>query len=223
MNAAISPDAVVRIGADQIEHFDDGSYDPPTTETIISEIFSEYLLCRWLNEAEIDRFAQNGVQDSSLTFDPAGGHFKLAAAEVVLLSGGRFEFSYYCSHDEQFITALIIILRDQFGDVADIAAWVPATNQIATWLNRVAMIGEHIVLSPRVGEPLRVYPTPMEWLRGCRQGIVILNPFLARPLLYAASPLGVDDVEFGKRLRETLTAAPPRILVARECIVGRAA
>jgi len=60
---------------------------------------------------------------------------------------------------------------------------------------------------------LRVFADPWEWLRGERRGVVILDRGRARWRL-TGERLAVDDVAFGRRVRDALRLPEPQIMVA---------
>lgn len=108
---------------------------------------------------------------------------------------------------------------DGGGFLADLVAWQPRTGVLASWLGRVALLGEEQVCGPRWGdEPLILHANPLAWLRASREGAVVLNPSQAAPLLRDVGPLEVATVEEGLRLRAMLSVKPPRIVVA---VAGR--
>jgi len=111
--------------------------------------------------------------------------------------------------------ALIIPVTTPRG-VVDFCAWSPRTGATATRLGAGAMLGGHLVgrdISDGVTVPsLRVFPTPLHWLRARRRGIVILNPAraavaLAGVVLEAISPHDAAD------LRRALLLPAPNVRV----------
>jgi hypothetical protein len=191
----------------------DCSQTSDSTSDLASEILSACTDCRALTPGELGCFNKHGIPSDALAFNQPRKHFKVLAAPIVRLPADRFEFAQYHRGDEKPVNAAIIVCRNELDDLADIAAWVPAENETALWLGRVAMLGQENTLAPRLGDPLFAYPSPREWLARRRDGVVILNPVGARSLLRAASPIAVPSIEFGQSLREALAAPLPRILV----------
>jgi hypothetical protein len=183
------------------------------TFNVVSEILSAYADCRELAPTEREGLEEIGIPSEAFEFEARKKHFKILAASIIRLPVGRFEFSRYHRGDEEPVTAAIILCRNEINDLADVAAWVPATNEISLWLDRIDMLGQENALAPRLGHPLFAYPSPREWLERGRDGVVVLNPQRARSLLHAASPIAVQSIEFGQWLRGALAAPLPRILL----------
>lgn len=96
------------------------------------------------------------------------------------------------------------------GNVSDAIAF-RLGGLMASWLGRETLLGAHIVLAPRFDDPLQVFDSPLSWLRGERDGILIVDWTRAAEL--EGVTLAVDSEEFGKRLRQRLTRpAPPMVL-----------
>ena len=78
------------------------------------------------------------------------------------------------------------------------------------------MLGEDRLIEPRIEvDGLRLFASPLEWLRAERQGVVILDPERARWRL-AGERLIVGDVDFGRRIRDALRLPEPQIFVETE-------
>jgi hypothetical protein len=103
---------------------------------------------------------------------------------------------------------------DDLGDPLDLAAWEPETGRLALWLGRVAMLGQGNLYGWRIGEPLVVHETPLEFLQAGREGVFVIDPQRASPLLRMVEPLGVKRPEFGRQLQAALAIRAPRIVVA---------
>ena len=104
-----------------------------------------------------------------------------------------------------------MIARDQFGVTDDLVAF-DDRGRLAPGLGRARLLGEQMILAPRLGEPLRVLEDVWAWLRADRDGVVILDWRVAARRLEDVS-LCVDSVEFGQSLRERLTRPAPPIFV----------
>lgn len=171
---------------------------------------NEYRACRGLKDNEIERLITLGVPPAALGGSYHEGEFAIAA-DLVVFDGDHFEFARYC--DGEPTASFIFLVRNEHGDLADLAAWVPATGQLVTWLGHVAMLGEQNTLAPRIGDPLAVHETPLEWLKASRDGVVLIHELIARPILQAAAPLATGTIAHGLRLRHQLAMQAPRILV----------
>jgi hypothetical protein len=132
---------------------------------------------------------------------------------VVFLKNGRFEFARYARDAAAAVIAVVFLAPDELGNPLDIAAWEPETGRLALWVSRVAMLGQDKLYAWRIGEPLIVHETPLEWLQAGRDGVFVIDPQRASPLLRMVEPLAVKRPEFGRQLHEALTIRPPRILV----------
>ena len=161
--------------------------------------------CHPLGVANTAGLEKRGVPREVLEFDEGRKLFKVMKA-TVRKEAGFFEFVDAGS------AAIIFVCRDERGDVADLAAWTPAEDDIALWLGNVSMLGEEAVLRARLaGDKLWVHPTPLDWLIHRRTGVVILNHDRARPLLVAGSPIAVKTKTYARWLEEQWQA--PRITV----------
>ena len=159
---------------------------------------------------------RRGVPDSAIDHDPGheGGPIRVAR---VVFEQGFFDFA---SEDGPEATlAYVSVARDWRGYASDIVAFDLAGRVIAAWLGREALLGAHHVLAPRFDEPLRVFDSPVSWLRGERDGIVIIDWTRAAAAL-AGVTLAVDNVDFGKRLRQRLTRPAPPIVLRRRAQVA---
>jgi hypothetical protein len=133
---------------------------------------------------------------------------------VMFQPNDRFEFARDARDASDAGVAVVFRAPDDLGNPLDLAAWEPETGRLALLLGRVSMLGQDNVYGWRVGEPLVVHETALEWLQAGRQGVFIIDPQRASPLLRMVEPLGVKRPEFGRRLQAALTIRPPRIVVA---------
>ncbi len=154
-----------------------------------------------------------GVPISAITHDFAGRPSFIREAWVVLIGDVGFEFARHCNDVSEAVPALIFLARDVIGCVADIIAWHPSSGRLATWIGRVALLGEEEALRLRLDRCLLVHPDPFAWLRTGRRGVVVVNPRMASSVLENAGPFCVASVEQGKALREILTRRAPEIFV----------
>jgi hypothetical protein len=112
------------------------------------------------------------------------------------------------------VIALVFLAPDDLGNAFDLAAWEPETGRLALWLGRVSMLGQDNLYYWRLGAPLIVHETPLEWLQAGRGGVFVIDHQRASPLLRMVEPLGVKRPEFGRQLQAALTIRAPRIVVA---------
>ena len=99
--------------------------------------------------------------------------------------------------------AYVSVARDWRGYASDIVAFDLAGRVIAAWLGREALLGAHHVLAPRFDDPLRVFDSPVSWLRGERDGIVIIDWTRAAAALAGRNPRSRQ-----RRLRQATSPAP---------------
>ena len=117
------------------------------------------------------------------------------------------------------VLAVIIPALDESGETADLVAWVPDTDVVATYHGAACILGEEAIDRPDAEDEedeenedgLRVFPSPLEWLRAGRRGVVILNA--SARWRFAGRKLIVANADFGRRLRAMLRMPPPRVYV----------
>jgi hypothetical protein len=121
-----------------------------------------------------------------------------AQAQVIMLDG--FVFDFADEVDGTPIDAMIFIGRDGDGYPADLVAWTPTLNRMASLYGRAALLGEDEVFAPRFDpeQALQVHETPLQWLLAEREGVCIVDPTRAASLLRSAAPLAASSVAFGR-------------------------
>jgi hypothetical protein len=140
----------------------------------------------------------------------------LHAETVVFAPNNLFEFAHDARDASDAVLAVVFLAPDDLGDPLDLAAWEPETGRLALWLGRVSMLGQDNLHGWRLGEPLIIHETPLEWLQAGREGVFVIDPQRASPLLRLVEPLGVKRPEFGRQLQAALTIRAPRIVVAAQ-------
>jgi hypothetical protein len=143
-----------------------------------------------------------------------GAFDALHVADVIFRPGRRFDFSREVRELRGHVAGVVIPVRDECGDLLDLAAWNVDGGKLALWRGVASMLGAENIFAPRLGEPLLVHETPLDWLRAGRHGVFIVDPQRAAPLLLLSEPLGVTREAHGRRLRQALTIPAPRIVVA---------
>jgi hypothetical protein len=138
----------------------------------------------------------------------------LHVAEVIFRPGARFDFASEIGSSRGSVAAVVIPTRDECGDLVDLAAWNIDGGAFGTWRGVASMLGEDQLNAPRIGSgALAVFPDVASWLRAGRRGVVVIDPKRARWRL-AETPLVVEDVALGRRIREALRLPEPKIMVA---------
>ena len=133
---------------------------------------------------------------------------------VVFLPNDQFEFARDARDASGAVVAVVFLASDDLGNPLDLAAWEPETGRVALWLGRVSMLGQDKLYGWRIGEPLVAHESSLEWLQAGREGVFVIEPQRASPLLRMIEPLGVKRPELGRQLLSALTIRAPRIVVA---------
>ena len=169
-----------------------------------SDIYDAHASGRSLKQGEADQFLSRGVERNAL-YLPC----PVRADLVVFQKNGWFEFARDVGEDgsEQAFTILV----EGADGPSDIVAWQPKTHRIAFWLNRAFALGEEQIWHPCLDDdPMRIWRTPMRWLRAGRQGLVILRPKAAFFHLTNLSAISAEDFEHGQELEHLLIPPKPR-------------
>ncbi|WP_158266862.1 hypothetical protein [Alsobacter soli] len=167
---------------------------------------SDLAAARSLNQAELDWLRGQGV--------PAEAIHKpslLLAARVEFLAGGRFEFA---RGDDNAVAAIVIITRDAFGAPRDLVAWNPRTGDLGSLYGFAWALDESEIYAPRLDDdPMRVWSTPLQWLRAGRRGLCLVDEVAARWQLAGIGALAAEDHVHGLALQAALALPLPEILV----------
>ena len=87
-----------------------------------------------------------GIHGPAVT---GGGLFNALHVEpVCFLPSGRFEFARDMRDQTGHVLAVIIPALDEFGETADLVAWVPDTGVVATQHGAVCILGEEAIDGP---------------------------------------------------------------------------
>ena len=155
---------------------------------------------------------------SSAPAAPANSNSSYSSARLATQSCSYqaidFEFARDARDPSEAVAAIVLAAPDELGQLTDLAAWEPETGRMALLLGRVSMLGQDNLYGWRLCEPLLMHDTPLEWLMAGREGVFVIDPERASPLLRAVEPLGVQSPEFGRQIQAALTIRAPRILVA---------
>jgi hypothetical protein len=145
-------------------------------------------------------------------------YFSALRLEAIVAAGdGKFEFAKYYMSGRPAVRAFLFGCYDRLGDLADVAAWQLKDDIVQLMLGSVAMLGEHLIDVPRIA-PLQVFNSPLQWLRGDRAGVYIIDPRRAAAMLEHHT-LATTDRQSGHALRAQLapfTRRPPKIMVPSE-------
>jgi hypothetical protein len=138
-----------------------------------------------------------------------------ARAHVVFRAGKpQFDFAADLPTDreDEAVSAIILLALDEEGYAADLVAWTTTPYRIASWFGAAPILGAENLLAPRLQTGLKVFPDPLAWLKGERDGVVIVDPEDAKWSL-VGELLIVSDGGFGRELREKLSLPQPRIAI----------
>lgn len=117
------------------------------------------------------------------------------------------------------LLAAVCEVRDADGEaVVDLLAWsVDDPHRWWTAVGGAVVLGEAYAANPNTGlcgEPLRIFRTPLSWLRAECAGIVLLDPTRAgRWLIHSARTVAAEDTRHAAEIQRLMKAAGPRILV----------
>ena len=175
--------------------------------------FREWRACGHLRQADIDRLRALGVLPLALAEGPRGIGFALARDRIVPHRGaGRFEFARHDASAGEEVCAFIVLALDDRAVPVDLVAFhAGGMPFVGSWLGRVGLLGEEQL--HRARDVLQVHATPLDWLRGGREGVVVVDPVRAAPMLRDAGALEVESQAERRRLADMLTVRLPDIRV----------
>lgn len=177
------------------------------TEKSLDYVSARLFRCRALAKAEIDSLLAVGIPPLALARP-----FCLAAANVAFGIRGRFEFEPEAKDN---LVSAIIIPAIGHGGLIDLVAWLPKSNELASWLGVAFCLGdERQIDGPYLGEPLKVWRSPVSWLRAERRGIVIVERNRAFDRLRDVPELLCEDPDHAHALRGVVSSPPivPRVI-----------
>jgi hypothetical protein len=169
-----------------------------------------YLLLRPIHWDEYSALMRLGVPAPAIIWPDLP-----ARAHVVFRTGKpQFDFAtdLPADRDDEAVSAIVLLALDEEGYAADLVAWTTKPNRIASWFGAVSVLGAENLLAPRLQAGLKVFRDPLEWLKGERDGVVIVDPEEAKWSL-VGELLIVSDGRFGHDLREKLSLPQPRIAI----------
>ncbi len=180
--------------------------------SLIDDPIADFLLCQPLDQRSLDHMKSIGIPVLALASGLGGTGHCIRQARVEARDG-RFEFGRYVKH-EMVRTALVALAYDRDGRAADIVAWRTGPEPfVASWLGQVGLLGEENLDGPRLGKPLVVHADPMAWLRSGRDGVAVVDPARAGPLLRQAGEMVVGSHAERNRLNALMRVDLPKIIV----------
>ena len=170
--------------------------------------------CRPLLQSERDRLLALGISSIACERDADRGGYALRAARV-LFEDPHFYFSWENPWGEM-VDAIILVVRDDFREVVDLAAFELGSARSAVWQGRASMLGQYNLNRATLGQPIVAHETWVEWLSAERTGVCILDAGRARQTQLPSATIAVRTIDFGRRLKAMLTSPPPMIVIARK-------
>lgn len=168
-------------------------------------IFRAHNRGRSLRPTEIKRFGSYGVNALQLVTPWQ------VLGDRVVFDDKTFRFADHLGEAGE--SAFTIMLQSHEG-LMDIVAWKPAEGRMALWTGDGFALGESHIGSKRTWETgLRIFRSPMDWLRADRRGIVIMRDDFAEHILQQIPILIADNCEHQRDLRDIFHGNAPEILV----------
>lgn len=172
------------------------------------KIEAQFQSCPNLQWGDIQRLLNLGI--------PA---LAIGVPRVLVKARVAFEGRYSFDFDEGGDIALIIPAIED-GVVADLCAWQPKSGRLASWLGHAKALGWGELYAPNLsGEPLKVWASPLGWLKAGRRGIVPIDiASVARSLVIwgdHVSAIVCENPEHGRAIKAAFTPKPPRVLTPR--------
>jgi hypothetical protein len=147
--------------------------------------------------------------------DRASGRFldALQVADVIFLEGERFDFAAEVGALRGTVAAIAFPVLDEFGEIIDVGAFCPESGMFGLLRGAACLLGAENIHAPRIEhDGVRVHPDALAWLRAGRTGVYVVDPQRARWRL-AEERLIVDNLAFGRRLRDALRLPVPSVFV----------
>ncbi len=180
-----------------------------------SDPFREWQACGLLRQADLDHLTAAGVPVLALAGDRFGGGFCIARDRIVPHAAARrFEFGRHDAVAGEGVPALIALALGEDGDPVDLVAFHggPAPF-VGSWLGRAGLLGADNLWRAR--DALAVHATGLDWLRAGRDGVVVVDPVRAAPMLRDAGAMEVGSQAERRRLLDLMAVGLPEVRVRR--------
>jgi hypothetical protein len=121
------------------------------------------------------------------------------------LVGNRFELEAGTGEGER---TFHFLARDRFGDTFDIVAW--RRDSIRSLYGAASMLGEENLYRPRLPPfpALRVFRSPLLWLRYRHKGVLVFNLTVARAVLHFEEAIAAEDEAHRRELKKATWQGP---------------
>ena len=175
--------------------------------------FAEWQACKLLRKADLDSLAAVGVPVLALAGDRFSGGFCITRDRIIPhVAARRFELQRHDETAGEGVSALVVLALDEDGHPADLVAFHGgAVPFVGSWLGRIGVLGADSLWRAR--DVLTVHATPLDWLRAGRDGVVVVDPVRAAPMLRNAGTMEVGTHAERRRLSDMLTVRLPNIRV----------
>jgi len=142
----------------------------------------------------------------------------------VLFAKIKFEGAYAFEFDPYGEPAILLPAFED-NDLVDIVAW--RNSRLASWNGRVNALGWSDLYAPNLtGDPLKVWASPLGWLKANRTGMTPINvEAWARSLFYRGDHVAAfvtEDPAHGLAIKGAFNRRAPRVLVPELKIVEAA-
>jgi len=142
-----------------------------------------------------------------------------ALCEPELPAFPRVEFHdelpfFHLSDDDGAGPALVFLARDDLNGPDDFVAWSPRQKRLASWYD-TPILGAEQLYAPRIelDGALKIYESPMGWLRNGRDGVVVINQRRAAWILFRVGPFVAETAEHARLVAAIVDMPPPVVLV----------
>jgi hypothetical protein len=155
-------------------------------------------------DAELLWLLDQGVSDKALW--PISG-------ATVRFEGTTFDL------DHERERALTFRAEDR-SEVIDLIAWQTRTGALASWRGQAFCLGDaDDILNPATyfaGDALRIHATPLDWLLADRDGIVIVQPHMARTYLAGRQRIRCSSKAHARQVEKWLQPLKPTVEILVE-------
>ncbi len=183
---------------------------------------AEWKACGLLRQSDLDHLTAAGVPVLALAGDRFGGGFCIARDRIVPHAAARrFEFQRHDAVAGEGVSALIVLAHGEDGDPVDLVAFHGGPVPFAgSWLGRAGLLGAENLWRAR--DALAVHAAGLDWLRAGRDGVVMIDPVRAAPMLRDAGMMEVGSQTERRWLLDLMAVRLPEVRV-RRMVEGRAA
>jgi hypothetical protein len=180
-----------------------------SSPTLPEQIQAKFDALKMIKLTEMAGFFRRGVSALTLCTPEFPARARIAWVD----NRAWFDFADEVDDDRPIETAVIFLARDEFGDALDMIAWSPKSGRIGSWLSRATVLGGENLWSPRIANDgaMPVYESPLAWLRGGRDGFLLVDRVGAAAILREAGALHAESVDLGIKLLELVSVKRPRI------------